>query len=274
MKIHTPIKDGRMLGYPNGNISQFYGNKLPQADGKSFYAMFGLDGHNGLDIVAPFRTPILGTKGTVCEVKSTAEGLGKHVRILTKPHNGEYLELSYGHLDEIVVNIGDDIKDGQVIGYMGNTGTVVSSAYITNWGLAPARGGVHLHLTVRECSVEKTPWVTSYPYAKRAYIKNYNNGYKGAVDPMQFMDIPKEVPFPKDLKLGMSDPDVIKLQKFLNSHHCHVAYFGPGSQGNETGYFGQMTMFAVMKFQWINKFLPTGVWNKQCRDKANSFPEW
>lgn len=277
MKIYIPIKGGKMRLFPNGDITQLFGNKLPDANGVSFYAQFGTAGHNGVDIVAPYRTPILGTKGKVCEVKTTAEGLGKHVRILTIPdENGDYLELSYGHMDETLVKIGDLIEDGQAIGLMGNTGTVVSSTYITNWGLAPARRGVHVHLSTRECSTKPTGFTTTYSDGKRAFIKNYNNQFKGAVDPLQFMEIPVEpiLEFPKDLRIGMSDPDVRKLQQFLNSHGCPVALIGAGSAGNETGYFGFLTFRAVMKFQIANGMFPTGVWNKACRDKANSFPKW
>lgn len=273
MRIFLPVQGARIKFYPEGGITQYYANKLPDANGVSYYKQFGLDGHNGLDIVAPFRTPILATKGVVCEAKTTPDGFGEHVRILTIPEpNGDYLELTYGHLDEVFVKIGDKVEDGQLIGYMGNTGSVVSSTYITNWGLAPARGGVHLHLGVRACSTEKTKWVTTYSDGKKAFIKDYENGYKGAIDPLPFIEIPPEVKFTfeRNLQIGNSHPDVLKLQQFLNTHHCQVSDFGAGAPGLETTFFGNRTRQAVMKFQAINNIPSTGNCFELTRAKINS----
>jgi len=59
--------------------------------------------------------------------------------------------------------------------------------------------------------------------------------------------------FSRDLKLGDKNEDVLHLQKFLNSDpETQVNSFGPGSLGQETNYFGQLTFLAVIKFQ--NKY--------------------
>ena len=55
--------------------------------------------------------------------------------------------------------------------------------------------------------------------------------------------------FGKNLKLGMSDPEVYELQKALNKLGFALASTGPGSPGNETSYFGRLTYNAVVKFQ-------------------------
>lgn len=55
--------------------------------------------------------------------------------------------------------------------------------------------------------------------------------------------------FPRNLKLGMTGKDVTELQKYLNSHGFIISKKGPGSQGNETNYFGIFTKFALVKFQ-------------------------
>lgn len=69
----------------------------------------------------------------------------------------------------------------------------------------------------------------------------------GALYPLQFK---------KDLYLGVSDPDVVKLQQFLNTHGAQVAVIGPGSPGKETDYFGQLTKSAVAKYQALSGISP------------------
>ncbi len=51
------------------------------------------------------------------------------------------------------------------------------------------------------------------------------------------------------LRFGMSHPEVITLQKILNEAGYTVASEGPGSPGNETTLFGNLTRLAVRKFQ-------------------------
>lgn len=56
--------------------------------------------------------------------------------------------------------------------------------------------------------------------------------------------------FTKTLKLGMSDAEVMNLQKALNMDVAtQVAAAGVGSVGNETMYFGPATKAAVVKYQ-------------------------
>ena len=58
------------------------------------------------------------------------------------------------------------------------------------------------------------------------------------------------VPFTVSLDVGMTSPDVLRLQKLLNSDPATViASSGVGSPGNETDYFGSLTAKAVGKFQ-------------------------
>lgn len=57
------------------------------------------------------------------------------------------------------------------------------------------------------------------------------------------------IPFNKDLFLGMTDPDVRRLQNFFNTRGFPVAQTGVGSLGNETSFFGNLTKQAVIAFQ-------------------------
>lgn len=69
----------------------------------------------------------------------------------------------------------------------------------------------------------------------------------GALFPLQFK---------KDLFFGMTDPDVLDLQRYLNSHGSPVAATGAGSSGNETNYFGPATKAAVIHWQTVNGISP------------------
>ncbi|HRH26421.1 MAG TPA: peptidoglycan-binding protein [Candidatus Paceibacterota bacterium] len=60
---------------------------------------------------------------------------------------------------------------------------------------------------------------------------------------------PVNDPFLKNLSLGMSDADVLKLQKYLNANGYVISATGAGSVGNETSYFGARTKAALIKFQ-------------------------
>lgn len=56
--------------------------------------------------------------------------------------------------------------------------------------------------------------------------------------------------FARNLRFGMAGEDVRTLQKILNTlPSTKVAAIGPGAPGEETTYFGNLTLSAVIKFQ-------------------------
>ena len=76
--------------------------------------------HTGLDFAAPRGTEVYATgDGVVREVVSKAGGYGLHVII---NHGYEYQTL-YAHMSRFKVRVGDKVKRGDVIGYVGSTGT-------------------------------------------------------------------------------------------------------------------------------------------------------
>ncbi len=62
----------------------------------------------------------------------------------------------------------------------------------------------------------------------------------------------------RQLSLGMTGEDVRLLQKFLNTNGFEVAGSGPGSVGNETSFFGERTLAALVAFQAAHTLPLTG----------------
>lgn len=76
--------------------------------------------HTGCDFSAPRGTPIYATgDGTVKLVQSDYGGYGKQVEI---DHGYGYIT-KYAHMDKFNVKKGQEVKRGEVIGFVGNTGS-------------------------------------------------------------------------------------------------------------------------------------------------------
>jgi len=88
--------------------------------------------HTGIDYGCPDQTEILASSdGTVMYEERDTNGYGKYVII---QHNSEASTL-YAHLFKILVNVGEKVTQGQVIGLSGNTGNST---------------GPHLHFEARK----------------------------------------------------------------------------------------------------------------------------
>ena len=79
--------------------------------------------HKGLDFSAPKGTPIYATGDGVINTAHRSSSYGKVIYI----DHGHGYETRYAHLSRFVVNPGDRVKRGQIIGYVGSTGTSQSS---------------------------------------------------------------------------------------------------------------------------------------------------
>lgn len=76
--------------------------------------------HTGCDFSAPRGTPIYATgDGVITKVKSNYGGYGKEVEI---DHGYGYVT-KYAHMNEFNVKRGQKVKRGEIIGYVGNTGS-------------------------------------------------------------------------------------------------------------------------------------------------------
>ena len=76
--------------------------------------------HHGIDFAAPTGTPIYATgNGKIIEaVNRSRSGYGKFIEI----DHGYGYKTKYAHLSKLAVNKGQDVKRGELIGYVGNTG--------------------------------------------------------------------------------------------------------------------------------------------------------
>lgn len=80
--------------------------------------------HSGMDFTAPSGTDIYATgDGVIAAVQSSQRGLGKHIII---DHGFGYSSI-YAHLSNFNVRKGQKVHRGDVIGYVGNTGTSVAN---------------------------------------------------------------------------------------------------------------------------------------------------
>ncbi len=107
--------------------------------------------HAGQDLAAPSGTPIVAVANGRVVLASWHGGYGKAVII---EHNGR-LQTLYGHMSEIFVQEGQEIKQGTVIGQVGSTG---------------ASSGPHLHFETKLPTAEG--WVAVDPAEDLRYALN------------------------------------------------------------------------------------------------------
>jgi len=91
---------------------------------------WGSDLHEGLDIAAPYGTPVVATGDGRVTFAGWRANYGKTVSV---DHGYGYTTL-YGHNSKVLVGVGQRVKKGQVIAYVGSTGRST---------------GCHLHYEVR-----------------------------------------------------------------------------------------------------------------------------
>lgn len=108
------------LGWPvNGKVTSPYGNR----NGKK---------HDGVDISVPKGTPIKAAAGGI--VTFSGRNFNDYGKMIVIKHNSEFSTV-YAHNLENILEEGDDVKKGQVIGRVGNSGNA---------------SGYHLHFEVRK----------------------------------------------------------------------------------------------------------------------------
>jgi len=95
-------------------------------------------GVNGTDISAPCGSEVYAANSGVVVESSDGWNSGYGNFIIIRHQNGSYS--LYGHLSLRLVEIGDEVEKGELIGYVGNTGYTIGPT------------GCHLHFEIRGTS--------------------------------------------------------------------------------------------------------------------------
>lgn len=130
--IKVPAYRGGALPWPvSGTVNSEFGmRKHPQFNTRMK--------HTGIDIAAPIGTPVVAVAGGEVLFAGSMRGYGN---VLMIDHGGNLLTV-YGHLSRMDVGEGQNVRQGQVIGGVGNTGVSTGS---------------HLHFEVRVGEQARNP---------------------------------------------------------------------------------------------------------------------
>ena len=91
--------------------------------------------HSGTDIAAPAGTPILAAAAGMVTIANGTDPWGGSYGYYIKLDHGEGMETLYAHCSAIAVTAGQQVRQGEVIGYVGTTGNST---------------GNHLHFEMRD----------------------------------------------------------------------------------------------------------------------------
>lgn len=157
--VETEIINPRQNAYPNNNntgllfplpnpaqISSDYGWRVHPIFGN--WRM-----HSGTDIAAPMGTPVIASYHGEVAIAEYVGGYGKMVALR---HEDGTQESRYAHLSEILVEPGEWVEQGQVIGLVGSTGNSTGPHLHFEWrhlmttGWIPVDAGPHLEWAMGE----------------------------------------------------------------------------------------------------------------------------
>lgn len=194
--MNKPFTSCIFKSYPEGSVTQWFGENIELYRKYSLSVNpndnYPLNGHNGIDLVAPWGTPLFAVeRGKVVELNESY-GYGLHVKLLSDPdENGICHEWVYAHLSKIGVKLGQVIEEGGYLGDMGNTGFVISGS-TPYWQYNPY-AGTHLHLGLRLFKYSTDTYNIKYQTGDCGYIQNYANGFKGAIDFKDYFPVRAEI---------------------------------------------------------------------------------
>jgi murein DD-endopeptidase MepM/ murein hydrolase activator NlpD len=122
--------------------------------------------HKGVDYPAPGGTPVVATCDGTVEFLGTQNGYGNVIEL---KHHEQYATL-YAHLSRFAAGLrkGDQVNQGDVIGYVGSTG----------WATGP-----HLHYEFKIAGVHKDPQGSAVPVA-RAVESSHKAKFEAASKPL------------------------------------------------------------------------------------------
>lgn len=170
------------------------------ANANGSYAADGMIGHPADDWATSYDTPVPALCDGIVSLILNKDNpdLNKYrAVVLVYKLGDEIKEVTYGHLNQIFVTLGQPIVSGNILGTMGNTGTVYSGDRLVTLAekLAGSKVGTHTHLQVRPVKPVGNLYLPIDP----------NNGFKGCIKP-------EYLPYSIDDK----DKVVVILQQMLS----------------------------------------------------------
>ncbi len=223
----TPAQQAGSNWPAPGNFTVNRADKAGEGEGEFGTPRAGGRDHKGIDINGRVGDPIESFGPGKVIFSGTMRGYGNTVVI--QHDNG--LQSLYAHLDSRSVQVDARVTENTVIGRMGRSGNT------------PGAGDTHLHFEIRE---------------------NSNGVVLGgtAVDPRDHLTVPGQTRnAPADpmadgvLKHGERGDAVVKLQEALNAAGIRDA---EGKPLPTTGYYGDLTQAAVIKYQEQKGLEPDG----------------
>jgi murein DD-endopeptidase MepM/ murein hydrolase activator NlpD len=127
----TALADAPSMWPIEGPVTSSFGEREDPFNGEGAF-------HSGIDISAPFGSPVRATADGEVSDAAMGAGYGREVVL----NHGHDVMTVYGHLSAIAVLPGQHVTRGEVIGYVGQTGRST---------------GPHLHYEVRVHNVPVNP---------------------------------------------------------------------------------------------------------------------
>lgn len=94
-----------------GVVTSSYGERLDPFNGEGAF-------HKGIDIATSMGSPVRAPADGTVLVASMANGYGREIRI----DHGHGIQTLFGHMSGFAVVAGEEVKRGEIIGYVGSSG--------------------------------------------------------------------------------------------------------------------------------------------------------
>lgn len=111
--------DAAGVGETRGNMRMPVQGHLTSSFGLRFHPVLGYSRmHKGMDYGAPMGSPIIAATDGVVNFAGWHGGHGNYVQLKQSPKFGT----GYAHMSRIAVRVGQHVRAGEIIGYVGSTG--------------------------------------------------------------------------------------------------------------------------------------------------------
>ena len=111
--------DAAGVGETRGNMRMPVQGHLTSSFGLRFHPVLGYSRmHKGMDYGAPMGSPIIAATDGVVNFAGWHGGHGNYVQVKQSPKFGT----GYAHMSRIAVRVGQHVRAGQILGYVGSTG--------------------------------------------------------------------------------------------------------------------------------------------------------